>query len=128
MDAKELTLLENKTRAIVDSLLSLQSETERQQEIGDGLEQSKDALLKLASELSNNAEQLADVLELIRHSTLADDISRLEAKTDEIVGADERIGRVESVCGELLQRIEALEAIIGRIDRNTQKGFGKERG
>ena len=128
MDAKELTLLENKTRAIVDSLLSLQSETERQQEIGDGLEQSKDALLKLASELSNNAEQLADVLELIRHSTLADDISRLEAKTDEIVGADERIGRVESICGELLQRIEALEAIIGRIDRNTQKGFGKERG
>ena len=128
MDAKELTLLENKTRAIVDSLLSLQSETERQQEIGDGLEQSKDALLKLASELLNNAEQLADVLELIRHSTLADDISRLEAKTDEIVGADERIGRVESVCGELLQRIEALEAIIGRIDRNTQKGFGKERG
>lgn len=128
MDAKELTLLENKTRAIVDSLLSLQSETERQQEIGDGLEQSKDALLKLTSELSNNAEQLADVLELIRHSTLADDISRLEAKTDEIVGADERIGRVESVCGELLQRIEALEAIIGRIDRNTQKGFGKERG
>lgn len=68
------------------------------------------------------------MLELIRHSTLADDISRLEAKTDEIVGADERIGRVESVCGELLQRIEALEAIIGRIDRNTQKGFGKERG
>ena len=128
MDAKELTLLENKTRAIVDSLLSLQSETKRQQEIGNDLEQSKDAILKLASELSNNAEQLADVLELIRHSTLADDISRLEAKTDEIVGADERIGRVESVCGELLQRIEALEAIIGRIDRNTQKGFGKERG
>lgn len=128
MDAKELTLLENKTRAIVDSLLSLQSETERQQEIGNDLEQSKDAILKLASELSNNAEQLADVLELIRHSTLADDISRLEAKADEIVGADERIGRVESVCGELLQRIEALETIIGRIDRNTQKGFGKERG
>lgn len=29
---------------------------------------------------------------------------------------------------ELLERILALEAVVGRIDRNTQKGFGKERG
>lgn len=29
---------------------------------------------------------------------------------------------------ELLEKVSNLEQIIGRIDRNTQKGFGKERG
>lgn len=29
---------------------------------------------------------------------------------------------------ELLERLEGLEKVISRIDRNTQKGFGKERG
>lgn len=29
---------------------------------------------------------------------------------------------------ELLQRVSSLEEVIARIDRNTQKGFGKERG
>lgn len=29
---------------------------------------------------------------------------------------------------ELLQRVSNLEEVIARIDRNTQKGFGKERG
>ena len=29
---------------------------------------------------------------------------------------------------EIDERIAAIEAVIGRIDRNTQKGIGKERG
>lgn len=114
MDAKELTLLEDKARAIVSTLSSLESEVERQREMGDSLEQARDAILKLASEVSDVTEKLADALDLIKRSSLAD--------------VADRIGKTESTSAELLQRIEALESVIGRIDRNTQKGFGKEHG
>lgn len=86
----------------------------------------------LASDLRSVAEQLAGVIGMLNRSTLAEDVSRLDG--------------IETSCGELKQDIESLreasnrheeelserlgtlEAIIGRIDRNTQKGIGKERG
>ena len=178
MDSNEMRSLEEKTRAIVAALSSLESETQRQKEMGDKLEQSKDAVLRLAADLSTTANKLGDAIELLRRSTLADDISRFDEKIDGVRGlselarddvkkaealcqetagiaakaeaavrhVDERIGGIEAICKELLGSIEAigeasaqrdddiskriagLETIIGRIDRNTQKGIGQERG
>lgn len=177
MDASELRTLEEKARAIVATLATLESETERQRRMGDQLEQGKEALLALASALSSTSDRLADTIDLLQHSTLAEDIDRLNSKIDDVgclanLARDdarkaedlcktsvelvtraedsaqrvvERLDGIESTCAELLRSLESLreesaqrdaelkkrfdimEEVIGRIDRNTQKGFGKER-
>ena len=171
MDKKELKSLEDKTRAIVDTLSSLEAETARQKTMGNALEQSKNAILKLADELATTAANLSGAIDLLQHSTLANDIDSFNLKIADVKGlsskmnddvqrteelcrttielaskaeasiqtVDERIREIENTCSELLRRIESsdealeqrfseLESIIGRIDRNTQKGFGKEHG
>ena len=72
------------------------------------------------------------VISMLNRSTLAEDVSRLdniESSCGDLLkgieGLSEASNRREE---ELSERLEALEAIIGRIDRNTQKGIGKERG
>ena len=69
---------------------------------------------------------------MLNRSTLAEDVSRLdniESSCGDLLkgieGLSEASNRREE---ELSERLGALEAIIGRIDRNTQKGIGKERG
>ena len=132
MDSSEMRSLEEKTRAIVDTLSNLENETKRQKDIGDALEQSRDAIEHLASDLRVVAEQLADVIGMINRSTLVEDVSRLdgiEASCSELLKNVGAIGEESSRRDEELSaRLETLEAIIGRIDRNTQKGIGKERG
>lgn len=178
IDEAEMRDLEEKTRAIVGVLSDLEGETRRQREMGDRLEEGRDAILSLASELSGIARKLADAIDLLQRSTLADDLTRLDGKIESVRGVaelsvdslekaeklccqtadmaanvdasiqavSERIGGVETACSELLEelrtlkdanasrnddlirRLDNLEGVIGRIDRNTQKGFGKERG
>ena len=132
MDSSEMRTLEEKTRAIVDALSSVESEAKRQKDMGDKLEQSRDAIERLAADLRGVAEQLAGVIDMLGRSTLAEDVSRLEsveATCDEVLKSVEGIGEASSNREEeLTRRLEALEAVIGRIDRNTQKGIGKERG
>ncbi|MBR3225681.1 MAG: DUF4433 domain-containing protein [Atopobiaceae bacterium] len=66
----------------------------------------------------------------------------LETTQTSIRGIEASIADMREACASLarmadsttqhdqavLDRIEALELVIGRIDRNTQRGFGKERG
>lgn len=177
MDTSEMTSLEEKARAIVATLSELEGETSRQRRMGDQLEQSKDAVLVVASRLSDNAERIADVIALLQRSTLAEDIDHLDTKIDDVRGladlardeakkadelcrmaselvsnvmasvreAGDRLDSIHDSCEELLKalgsaneesarrdaefakRLDTLEEVIGRIDRNTQKGFGKER-
>lgn len=132
MDASEMKSLEEKTRAIVETLSNLESEAKRQKEMGDKLEQSRTTLEQLAMDLRSVAEQLSGVISMLNRSTLAEDVSRLdniESSCGDLLkgieGLSEASNRREE---ELSERLGALEAIIGRIDRNTQKGIGKERG
>jgi len=132
MDASEMKSLEEKTRAIVETLSNLEGEARRQKEMGDKLEQSRTALEQLAMDLRSVAEQLSGVISMLNRSTLAEDVSRLDNIESScgnllkgIEGLSEASNRREE---ELSERLGALEAIIGRIDRNTQKGIGKERG
>jgi methyl-accepting chemotaxis protein len=178
MDPNEMRSLESKTREIVETLSSLERETLRQRKMGDQLEDSKVAILRLASELAQNADKLSEAIELLRRSTLAMEIERLDSKIDDVSALANLVGdnirNAEEICrstaelasdtrdsieevstkllgierthAELLKRVESLgresevrdadiankllnlESVIGRIDRNTQKGFGKERG
>lgn len=132
MDTREMRNLEKKTRAIVATLSELEGETKRQKEMGDKLELSRVAIMRLANELQAVAEQLAGVISMLNQSTLAEDVAQLgkiEGSCSEIAkgvdGLREAADRREA---ELAGRLDALEAVIGRIDRNTQKGIGKERG
>lgn len=132
MDASEMKSLEEKTRAIVETLSNLEGEAKRQKEMGDKLEQSRTTLEQLAMDLRSVAEQLSGVISMLNRSTLAEDVSRLdniESSCGDLLkgieGLSEASNRREE---ELSERLGALEAIIGRIDRNTQKGIGKERG
>jgi len=132
MDASEMKSLKEKTRAIVETLSNLEGEARRQKEMGDKLEQSRTALEQLAMDLRSVAEQLSGVISMLNRSTLAEDVSRLDNIESScgnllkgIEGLSEASNRREE---ELSERLGALEAIIGRIDRNTQKGIGKERG
>lgn len=132
MDSSEMRSLEEKTRAIVETLANLEDETKRQKDIGDTLEQSRDAIERLASDLRTVAEQLAGVIGMLNRSTLAEDVARLdgiEESCGELLKGVASIGEESSRREqELSDRLEALETVIGRIDRNTQKGIGKERG
>lgn len=59
-------------------------------------------------------------------SALDDALAVQEKRQKELV--DSMLATFQERDKELLQRIAALEEVVGRIDRNTQKGFGKERG
>lgn len=126
MDSKKIKTLEKKTQAIVDILSDLEGETERQQAMGDSLEESRDAILALASDLRDVAEQLSGVIDMVNNSTLGEDVSRLAAIESSCEGLREQIGHSASREADIASRLEALESVIGRIDRNTQKGFFKE--
>lgn len=70
-------------------------------------------------------------------SSIEGSASKVSAALDSALATQEKLQKelVDSTLAalqerdqELLQRIAALEDVVGRIDRNTQKGFGKERG
>lgn len=178
MDTREMKSLEDKTRAIVETLSNLEGETRRQKRMGDQLEQSRNSIQKLTSELTTVAAMLSEAVQLLQNSTLAHDIDRLDERIDEVKGLADTVSdsaaKVEKICtgtaklalkvkssleqvsdrldalegtcsslaegvsalreeyerhnGELERRMDELSEVIGRIDRNTQKGFGKERG
>ena len=69
---------------------------------------------------------------MLRQSTPAEVIEAMNGarETSEQSGAEIRELRGERAerDREIDERIAAIEAVIGRIDRNTQKGIGKERG
>lgn len=177
MDTSEMRSLEDKARAIVETLSELENETSRQRRMGNQLEQGKAAILSAASSLSDASERLADAISLLQRSTLANDIDRIGSKISEVRGladlamdesrkaealcetttelvssveasineVDGRLDGIRESCEEVLKalgeaseksaqrdvefasRLDTLEEVIGRIDRNTQKGFGKER-
>ena len=177
MDKSEMRSLEEKARAIVATLSDLEGETARQRRMGDQLEQGKNAVLAVASRLSDATDRLADTIDLLQRGTLAEDIDNLDSRIDEVRNlaslarddartaeelckttaelassveasvreADGRLEGIRDSCDELLKalgkaseasakrdaeiarRLDALGEIVGRIDRNTQKGFGKER-
>ena len=132
MNQGELKTLEEKTRKIVETLETLDSEAERQEQASKRIEDEREDLHALASSLRDVSTELASVLAMLRQSTPAEVIEAMNGarETSEQSGAEIRELRGERAerDREIDERIAAIEAVIGRIDRNTQKGIGKERG
>lgn len=104
----------------LDALLSAVSDAAKQLSAA-AKEIRKSDYAKLHKEMSKEVETLSSACETMQKSL--DDVpekieSTLKAQRAEQVERDE----------ELYARIASLEEVISRIDRNTQKGFGKERG
>lgn len=140
----------------LDSLLTAVTDAAKQ--LGSAAEDLRMSdYIKLHEQLSKQAEQLAaagDVLQRnidavpgkIEEMLAADSASRESAQSsigefcdraaEKLDGVPEAISsalkahesRQAEKDKELLERLEGLEKVISRIDRNTQKGFGKERG
>ena len=119
MNQGELKTLEEKTRKIVETLEALDSEAERQEQASKRIEDEREDLHALASSL-RDVSTPAEVIEAMNGAR----------ETSEQSGAEIRELRGERAerDREIDERIAAIEAVIGRIDRNTQKGIGKERG
>ena len=132
MNQGELKTLEEKTRKIVETLEALDSEAERQEQASKRIEDEREDLHALASSLRDVSTELASVLAMLRQSTPAEVIEAMNGarETSEQSGAEIRELRGERAerDREIDERIAAIEAVIGRIDRNTQKGIGRERG
>ena len=132
MNQGELKTLEEKTRKIVETLEALDSEAERQEQASKRIEDERDDHHALASSLRDVSTELANVLAMLRQSTPAEVTEAMNGarEASEQSGAEIRELRGERAerDREIDERIAAIEAVIGRIDRNTQKGIGKERG
>ena len=127
MDTTEIESLEEKTRSIVDALSKLECEAKRQKDMADSLAEGRDAIVGLASELRLVAERLAGVVDMVNESTLGEDVSHLSEIKSSCAGLQERADALADREEDVLKRLAALEDVIGRIDRNTQKGFFRER-
>ena len=132
MNQGELKTLEEKTRKIVETLEALDNEAERQEQASKRIEDEREDLHALASSLRDVSTELANVLAMLRQSTPAEVTEAMNGarEASEQSGAEIRELRGERAerDREIDERIAAIEAVIGRIDRNTQKGIGKERG
>lgn len=93
------------------------------------MSEKADTLVSTCETLQNNLEPLPDKVETLLESQRekADAArSALAQKMEDALEAHSEKHLQKS--DDLLERVSKLEEVIGRIDRNTQKGFGKERG
>ena len=95
---------------------------------------SEKALSKLTEVHSTTVEATSDISDRI--TRLEEAVAAIRANLDVIESSSKsHMQQIEAKCdsitkqkGEILSKIELFEKLIGRIDRNTQKGFGKEKG
>ena len=67
-----------------------------------------------------------------RSGRMESSVERVQAVCDAVEARDEMLAAalvaIQESLGSLAERLASLETAVGRIDRNTQKGLGKERG
>lgn len=143
MDQQELETLETKTKKIVSTLGSLESELLKQKKTRRSLDEERETLISATATLKALATSLDEAVKLLSGGALTSEIARLDAamrnlvemekllnrKIDELVELDSGAKqKVDNVSEELFSRLDSFGPVLGRIDRNTQKGIGKERG
>ena len=82
---------------------------------------------KTAGELCRKTTDLATSVEASARK-VDDRLDDIRDSCNGLMAALEKANEeAEQRSAELVRRLDAFEEVIGRIDRNTQKGFGKER-
>lgn len=98
---------------------------ERLQAETKSIESLREKITSVCTQIDTHASELPDLLS----GALAEHAKRQKDRDSYITKALERMVETNrNRDAKLLERIENLEVVISRIDRNTQKGFGKEKG
>ncbi len=121
MDTKEIEALEEKTRLIVDALSKLECEAKRQKDMADSLAKGRDAIVGLASELRLVAKRLAGVVDMVNESTLGKDVSHLIEIESSCAWLHECAVASAGREAEIMKRLDSLEEMTSRLDKNMQK-------
>lgn len=149
MEITELESLEQKTHAIVQTLAGLEREVEDYQDKNLQINEAFVGIANLSQKITTVSEDFLTVIELLKRSDLGTALSELDAKIKTIENLNQHTEKIIVDLSEKQdQAIKALEESrstnsnslssiqemlsgfsekIGRIDRNTQKVFGKER-
>lgn len=147
MDDNQYKTIEAQALQIVGTLNKLKEEIEGYRDAKIETQKSLESLDALLSAVSGAAKQLSAAAKEIRKSdyaklhkemskeveTLSSACETMQKSLDDVpekIESTLKAQRAEQVerDEELYARIASLEEVISRIDRNTQKGFGKERG
>lgn len=147
MDDSQYKTIETQALQIVDTLNKLKGEIEVYRDAKIETRKSLESLDALLGAVSDAASQLSAAAKDIRKSDYAKLHKEMSKEAETLSSACETMqksidvvpDKIESALKaqqaeqaerdkELFARITDLEEVISRIDRNTQKGFGKERG
>ena len=150
MDMKELISLEEKTKQVVETLSSLEKEVESYQKKNLMINDAFNGLSDLTSTLKNATGDFLSIIELLRKSDFGDALEKVDDRLEKVEilctrGDDfekrltekqNEIATLVTVSSEATKESIAdiqdmlikIEEKINRIDRNTQKGIGRERG
>lgn len=154
MEDSQYKTIEEQALQIVGTLNRLKDEIEGYRDARIETQKSLDSLDTLLGAVSDAAKQLSDAAKELRgsdytklHKKISKEAevvtSACETLQQNLDGVTEQVGQLPATLttvleahdarqvekdSELLTRVANLEEMVARIDRNTQKGFGKERG
>lgn len=150
MEMQELESLEQKTRAIVETLAGLEKEVEIYQDKNLQINEAFKGIKGLSGKLSKVGSNFLSVIELLKKGDFAQTLNALDAKIKEVESLYQRVDDAILVLTEKQNNIDAFivkneastskalsdvqrslarfDEKISRIDRNSQKTFRKEKG
>jgi chromosome segregation ATPase len=139
MDMNELKSLEEKTKQIVETLSTLESEVSTYQAKNLKIDAAIDGISELSQKLSAASSDFLSIIEILRKSDLGNALEELDSKIKkldslhtQVLDANkdllEKQDEIKAQLDNFQQTLTVLDSKIGRVDRNTQKGIGKEKG
>ena len=143
MDMKELASLEEKTKQIVDTLSSLEKEVGSYQKKNLKINEAFDGLADLSNGLKNATSDFLLIIELLRKSDVGKAIEKVDNKIKKVEALcqkmddsekrlmekqDELADKTNKAIANVQDMLTNMDERVNRIDRNTQKGLGREKG
>ena len=120
MDAKEMTTIEEKTRQIVETLSSLESELLLERQANEDLAAERERLKRVSGSIDRAAKGLRETTNLLKKSTFSQEIDAIDTGLVDLSQAckafDERIDALASLDDRLSERIAALESLKANME------------
>ena len=149
MEIQELESLEEKTKEIVETLSALEAEIKAYQDKNLNIDDALGGLSDLSQKIITTTKELSLVIEILKTSDLSKSLEELDEKIDKleslynetessnnkIIDMQDKLSEaianitdsINESSNKILLWIADADKRIDRIDRNTQKGFRKEK-
>lgn len=131
MNKNELKTLEEKTKGIVDTLDNLETEIQEYQKKNVDIVSAIKNLANISKQVAKASKELSSAAALFSSSDFSKALKEIDERIDKVKAANQSIDEfleIKNTVTEVKQIVDILATKIGRIDRNTQIGFWKERG